>query len=114
MKKQTVILGALAGVLGLGSLGTVKMGSNHANVVESHATLKKENKSLKEENKKLVSENKTLKGKTDSLVAVNESIKETVKKPKTKNNAATVAKINTDTESDNSIIRPFKVEVPIQ
>lgn len=116
MKKQTVILGALAGVLGLGSLGTMKMGSNHADVVHSNVTLVQENKTLKEENTKLTSENKELKVMTDSLVAVTSTeVKAAAVKPKTDSYETKPKKVSdTDKPDNDGFIRPFKVEVPIQ
>lgn len=108
MKKQTVILGALAGILGLGSMGTVKMGSNHANVVEKNVSLVQENKNLKEENTKLVTENKSLKTMTDSLVEATKQAPAKVKSPENEKPSK-----NTVAKSDN-IIGSFKVEVPIQ
>lgn len=111
MKKQYVILGALAGVLGLGSLGTVKMGSNHADVVHNNVTLVQENKSLKEENIKLTSENKELKVMADSLVAASNPVKETKLKV---DNHEPKKDITINKSDDDGFVRPFKVEVPIQ
>lgn len=115
MKKQTVILGALAGVLGLGSLGTVQMGSNHADVVHTNTTLVQENKSLKEENVKLTSENKELKVMADSLISASTPPKVASVKPKTDSYEAKPKKDAPVSEPDNDgFVRPFKVEVPIQ
>jgi FtsZ-binding cell division protein ZapB len=117
MKKQNLILfGVLAGILGLGSMGTYKAGSGHVEVVEDNVKLVKTNTSLKEENTKLTTENKELKVATDSLITEGEQLKESVSTLETKVGDYEVKMENVvkSSNTDDEYSKPYTITIPIQ
>jgi predicted nuclease with TOPRIM domain len=117
MKKQNLLLyGVLAGILGLGSMGTFKAGSGHVETVKENNTLVKTNTSLKQENQKLTTENTQLKVTADSLTVEGNSLKEAVftLENKVDNYETKIDEVSkTSRDNDNAFIREYKVSVPI-
>lgn len=117
MKKQNLLLyGVLAGILGLGSMGTFKAGSGHIETVKENTTLVKTNTTLKQENQKLTTENTQLKVTADSLIVAGDSLKETVStlENKVDNYGTKIQTVKyTPKDNDNTFVREYKVSVPI-
>lgn len=102
-KKNLMLYGLLGGVLGLASLNTANIGSDHVKVVEEVVV-------LADTAAKLVVQNKQLKQATDSLVQISDSLQGKVEILENKVNRY---ENKVDPPPPNTFVREFEVVVPI-
>lgn len=106
-KKNLILYSLLGGVLGLTSVNTANIGSNHVKVVEEAVV-------LADTATKLVVQNKQLKQATDSLIQISDSLQDKVEilETKVEKYENKITKVISPPPSD-PYIRQFEVVVPI-